>query len=332
MYEAHKVHYCSRRPANNLSREDELPSKPVPAEQPSPPVPPVATAASADDRLVITYTCNKCSTSYRTIETFTAHQCAVPPPSPPSLRCDLCNFSTKSSRILAEHSETHQKSNLIYKCRLCGYLGNTLRGMRQHGRQHMLDGTDFSDNDIDSLELPPSSHKLSVPPLITAAPYHNNVDEELLRLKNEPYKKRRSRKHYQKSEYVTAQVSPRRKENELFIERAGSSSPQSVSAVSCTSPLQNSTMNVPQSNKSASNTSTAQSIKREPIEIIVDPGLPMKALERQPVLPDRPINTLKPYVCSCNASFSSMATFEAHKKLYCPHHKEKRNGAITVNN
>lgn len=284
-------------------------------ERQSPPMTP------ADDRLVITYTCNKCSTSYRTIETFKAHQCAVP--KRPVLHCDECSFSTPSSRTLAEHAETHQKVNLMYKCKLCGYHGNTLRGMRQHGRQHMLKEEEFNDNDVETLELP--SPRPAVAALSVTSPYSLDVDEELLRLKNEPYKKRRSRKHYQKSEYAGSAISPQRKENGLQP-RSRSVSPQSNSTISCTSPLQLATQNVPHTDQSDCSPPTTVSVKREPMESPIP-----NSVEHKPMLSDKQ-TPLKRYVCSCNTSFASLSTFEAHKKLYCSHHKSQRNNPVIAVN
>ena len=322
VYEAHKLHYCSRRPSSSGSEKEEdivVPSRPpAKPERQSPPSTP------ADDRLVITYTCNKCSTSYRTIETFKAHQCTVPHTAVPVLHCDECSFTTQSSRILAEHAETHQKVNSIYKCKLCGYHGNTLRGMRQHGRQHMLKGEEFNDNDVEAIELQTNKPLLSS--LSVTAPYSMDVDEELLRLKNEPYKKRRSRKHYQKSEYMGVAISPQRKENGLQ-HRSRSSSPHSTSTVSCTSPLQQSALNIVQTERSSLPPTTI-SVKLEPTD---NTSLDSKAtvvhsIGHKPAPPD------KPYTCACNTSFASFSTFEAHKKLYCTHTKSQRNNpTITVN-
>lgn len=297
-----------------------------------------------DERLVITYTCKQCSTSYRTIETFTAHTCTLPAASPPILQCDECSFTTQSSRILSEHADTHLKVNLVFKCKICGYHGNTMRGMRQHGRQHMMSGEEFCDDDVESMELPITVQRVSAPALPMKIP--TTVDEELLRLKNEPYKKRRSRKHYQKSEYSMTptasippmpQISPQRKENgmsALQIVRPDSASPHSSSTVSCGSPLQQiSTSNIPQDNGSEkSNTSPPPSmVKQEPTEIIVDSTTSSTSPQSPSVALPAPH---KPHVCSCNASFASISTFEAHKKLYCPHFKaqQRSHTTITVNN
>ena len=342
VYEAHKQHYCAHRSNNTSDKEDE--SLPTPNKAKTENIinhPPVI-----DERLVITYTCRQCSTSYRTIETFTAHTCALPAASPPILHCDECSFTTQSSRILSEHAETHQKVNLVFKCKLCGYKGNTMRGMRQHGRQHMLSGEEFCDDDVESMELPVSAPRVSAPLLPMKIP--TTVDEELLRLKNEPYKKRRSRKHYQKSEYSMPptvsmppipQLSPQRKENgglsamSQHAVRPESASPHSSSTVSCSSPLQQiSTSNIPQDNSSdKSNTSPPpNTVKQEPTDIIVDSTTSSTSPKSPSVALPSP---LKPHVCSCKASFASISTFEAHKKLYCPHYKsqQRSNPTIAVN-
>lgn len=333
--------------SSGSDREEELPIKTKSSSRPT--VPSVAAAVrpdilqsppaplTTDDRLVITYTCNKCSTSYRTIETFNAHQCAVPEISPRLLHCEECNFSTQSSRLFVEHSDAHQKVNVAYKCKLCGYHGNTLRGMRQHGRQHMLKNENFCDADVETMELPSPSPRLSLPAIANPVAFTNDVDEELLRLKNEPYKKRRSRKHYQKSEYM--QISPQRKENSLQL-RAGSSSPHSTSTISCASPLQISTINVqqyhPDRSPDSSQSPTAPIglpvVKREPTDIVVDSKPLRQSPKHKSMLPERSVTPVKAHVCSCNASFASISTFEAHKKLYCTHHKAQRNKPVIAVN
>lgn len=343
VYEAHRLHYCSHRSNSGSDHEDEPPTQIKKAKPES-----GLTTPFADERLVITYTCRQCSTSYRTIETFTAHVCALPQASPPLLRCEECNFSTQSNRILSEHAEIHQKVNLVYKCKLCGYHGNTMRGMRQHGRQHLVAGEEFTDDDVDAMEMTVAPPRVSIP--VLPSKVSPNVDEELLRLKNEPYKKRRSRKHYQKSEYIlagnpnlptTTQISPQRKENSVHSQqqtRPESISPNSSSTISCGSPLQLlSSTNIPQENGNDSRVKTSGTppsslVKLEPTDIIVDSTTTITS-QPEVVSPSVALpSPFKPHVCTCNASFASVSTFEAHKKLYCPHFKAQRsNTTITVN-
>ena len=319
------MHYCFQRPRNVSQDEDKTTLKQTTESQVSP------VSSTTDERLVITYTCNKCSTSYRTIETFKAHTCTVPETLPEILTCDECSFSTTSKQVLQEHAETHAKTNVVFKCSLCGYHGNTMRGMKQHGRQHMPNGQEFAESHVIIMEQPAVPTRIPMAGPIPVPVSKNFVDEELLRLKNEPYKKRRSRKHYQKSEFftsspATSQVSPQRKENAAGG-RSSSSPPSSSN--SCSSPLQNSTTTI--LNDKPLSSPSPSSIKLEPIDTL---GLPTQVPlnQTQPIhVAEKKLPPMKSHICSCNASFSSAVTFEAHKKHYCPH-KETRQGspAITV--
>lgn len=277
MYEAHRLHYCAGRSVEGSERSDS------PQEN------------CSDERLVITYTCNKCSTSYRTIDTFKAHQCSVTPL--PTLRCDECDYSTNCRKSLAEHAETHTKVNVTFKCKLCGYHGNTMRGMKQHGRQHQMSGEEFSDSDVSLIEVPTPVPRLSMPALTFKA---ETVEEELLRLKNEPYKKRRSRKHYQKTEYTT-HISPQISPTAVAPIRQSSYSPQSTTSA----------------NSAHSRTSPRIEVKEEPIDVL-EPTSPHR---KSPVRTSAEKPPRKAHTCSCQASFAYLATYEAHKKHYCPNNK-----------
>lgn len=321
-YEAHKLHYCSQRLSSKNSSDNEVDEseKTTPKQLSPKQTTSTTTTGSVDDRLVITYTCNKCSTSYRTMETFKAHQCAITTePTATLLHCDECSFKATSKQSLLEHMENHQKSAVAYKCLLCGYHGNTMRGMRQHGRQHMLNGEEFLESDVITIDqMPAIPQKVTLPTPIRQSPIHssNMVDEELLRLKNEPYKKRRSRKHYQKSEF--SQMSPQRKEN-IVMNRPPSSNSQNGSSMS---PLHNSS-----SNKADSRTPSPSSTKSEAMEQSLPTLIPIVSH-----IPDIKPAPVKNFVCSCNASFASERTYEAHKKHYCPHKKASLspNPTITV--
>jgi hypothetical protein len=74
-----------------------------------------------------------------------------------------------------------------------------LVGMRMHGKMHIDNGEEFSDEHMVEIEEPPLVPVIFNNPIETAS---TNVEAELIRLKNEPYKRRRSRKSYEKSEHM----------------------------------------------------------------------------------------------------------------------------------
>ena len=113
----------------------------------------------------------------------------------PLLRCPYCDYITQTDQRLMEHIKAHAPTK-AYKCTLCGYRGNTVRGMRMHGKTHMDAGENFTDEHMVEFEEPPLIPKR----IKTVMPDNPLVDleAELIRLKNEPYKRRRSRKSYEK--------------------------------------------------------------------------------------------------------------------------------------
>ena len=151
-------------------------------------------------------TCTACGT--RITSSRSSHRC----PAAVSLyQCPHCDYAAQSDSRLVEHVRAHAPSR-AFRCALCGYRGNTVRGMRMHGKMHNDEAgrggngahlPTFTDDCVIEYEEPPA-----IPPrrLATggggAATARRGVDTELLRQKNEPYKRRRSRKAYEKAEYA----------------------------------------------------------------------------------------------------------------------------------
>ena len=126
----------------------------------------------------------------------------------PMLRCPYCEYVTQSDARLVEHIKAHAPTR-AYKCALCGYRGNTVRGMRMHGKLHADGGEPFTDEHMLVVEQPaliPKRFRTTfgdASALTTgglAEGESSSLEAELIRLKNEPYKRRRSRKCYEKSE------------------------------------------------------------------------------------------------------------------------------------
>nr|KAG5707472.1 hypothetical protein BaRGS_011976 [Batillaria attramentaria] len=111
----------------------------------------------------------------------------------------------ETDKRLAEHMKVHNPTS-AYRCTLCGYRGNTVRGMRMHGKTHTDNGEDFTDNHMVEFQEPPlvpiqtNSDKTAQGPL--------DLEAELIRLKNEPYKRRRSRKAFEKVDILAVPDQP----------------------------------------------------------------------------------------------------------------------------
>lgn len=141
------------------------------------------------------YTCTHCCTSYTSSRLYRHHYCPANMQNP-MVRCPHCDYVAPTQNKLSEHMKAHATSR-GYKCLLCGYRGNTVRGMRMHGKTHTDSGQEFSEKHVLEVEEPPVlpvSYKNG-----TTDTYGSmDVEAELIRLKNEPYKRRRSRKSYER--------------------------------------------------------------------------------------------------------------------------------------
>lgn len=143
------------------------------------------------------------------------HRCAV---TPSLYQCPHCDYTAQSDSRLVEHVRAHAPSR-AFRCALCGYRGNTVRGMRMHGKMHNDEAAAAAGRGGDAVQLPTFTDDCVIeyeePPAIPARRHSTTaassssaarpgVDTELLRQKNEPYKRRRSRKAYEKAEYAPA--------------------------------------------------------------------------------------------------------------------------------
>ncbi|KAG0729206.1 Zinc finger protein ush [Chionoecetes opilio] len=65
-----------------------------------------------------------------------AHQCVTPSPAPShGWKCPCCPAISPTAAAAQKHLETHAGIK-GFRCTICGYRGNTLRGMRTHIRMH----------------------------------------------------------------------------------------------------------------------------------------------------------------------------------------------------
>ena len=150
------------------------------------------------------YRCDFCHSEYTSARLLKLHFCTGIAKQAPLLRCPYCEYVTQTENRLSEHMKVHVPTK-AFKCTICGYRGNTARGMRMHGKMHLENGEEFTDDNMIEYEEPP------------LVPVQRNgvcdkgpidIETELIRMKNEPYKRRRSRKSFEKSENMPAYISP----------------------------------------------------------------------------------------------------------------------------
>ncbi|XP_076449685.1 uncharacterized protein LOC143286042 isoform X2 [Babylonia areolata] len=142
------------------------------------------------------YCCTQCRSTFTSSRLLKLHLCSAEVAQASLLKCSHCDYVTHTEKRLAEHMKVHNPTS-AYRCTLCGYRGNTVRGMRMHGKTHTDNGEDFNDGHMIEFQEPP------LVPIQTNSDVRGvqgpfSVEAELLRLKNEPYKRRRSRKAYEK--------------------------------------------------------------------------------------------------------------------------------------
>ena len=165
-------------------------------------------------------TCSLCMGVFHSEQAIALHLCA-PSSTEPLFHCPHCEHLSHGEDLLIEHLRSHAPTK-VFRCLLCGYRGNTVRGMRMHGKMHNDAGENFTDDSMVEMDEPPSFSK-KIKSLVgsSMSPYalpnkhasHPSSQQylmqagyelpeiELIRMKNEPYKRRRSRKAYEKSEY-----------------------------------------------------------------------------------------------------------------------------------
>lgn len=113
------------------------------------------------------YCCDACGVKFSTSDTLEAHQtyyCMKKPDSamakasnrkgeesssgniespfsgPEEWKCNYCDATCSSYETIRRHLLTHSELR-GYRCLLCGYKGNTLRGMRTHACEHLTEDT-----------------------------------------------------------------------------------------------------------------------------------------------------------------------------------------------
>ncbi|KAH9489771.1 hypothetical protein Btru_036693 [Bulinus truncatus] len=187
--EAHKEYYC---PAGKDSEQSVILQSSSSNDSTSVTSPKDEYLASPDPPLE-EFSCTRCNSIFSSARLLRLHVCDGGFP------CPHCDHISITDNRLAEHMKIHAPTK-AYRCTICGYRGNTARGMRMHGKTHIDEGLDFTDENM--LEY----HEPALVPVVHSPHPGSTTDSELLRLKNEPYKRRRSRKAYEKFDYPLPKI------------------------------------------------------------------------------------------------------------------------------
>ena len=188
---AHQKHYCPSRNKLNLPDED----APVGSNDANPQG---QESELAEDKSGPGLQCPHCGSNFRSLRLLKLHYCTGMAVHLPLFSCPYCDYIAQSDSRLVEHIKAHAPSK-AYKCTICGYRGNTVRGMRMHGKMHIDGGEKFTDDNMVEFEEPPL-----IPKRLKAIDPGSVLDleAEILRFKNEPYKRRRYRKSFEKNDAV----------------------------------------------------------------------------------------------------------------------------------
>ena len=104
--------------------------------------------------------CRRCFRVFTNSDDLRRHDCRATPALATTMKipvycCPHCEFVASSDQRLLDHIKTHAPTK-AYRCQLCGYRGNTVRGMRMHGKStHMDAGERFTDDNIIEFHEPP---------------------------------------------------------------------------------------------------------------------------------------------------------------------------------
>lgn len=177
---AHKEYYCPHGKSQGASKDVDKDSE----------------SSNSEALNGSTYRCDNCKNEFNSARLLKLHICMGDVSPTPLLRCLYCDYVTQTENRLSEHMKVHVPTK-AFKCNLCGYRGNTARGMRMHGKMHLENGEEFTDENMIEYEEPPLV-PVQRNGVCEKGPV--NMEAELIRMKNEPYKRRRSRKSFEKSE------------------------------------------------------------------------------------------------------------------------------------
>lgn len=150
-YVVHKKHYCSARAQEEESSKTST----------SPPVSPRSTGNTSPAGQYQQLICLACGIKFTSLDNLTAHQAyyclkrgemelrkctkcravaepghqCVPPSALAGYKCPCCDTISPTASAAQRHVESHTGVK-AYRCTICRYKGNTLRGMRTHIRMH----------------------------------------------------------------------------------------------------------------------------------------------------------------------------------------------------
>ncbi|XP_059619232.1 zinc finger protein ush isoform X2 [Phlebotomus argentipes] len=363
-YLAHKKHYCSARNLDDPEGAKVSPPVSPTATSPLAQTGPQTAGGLAYQQLI----CAACGIKFTSLDNLSAHQmyycpkrvelavqqsliqkdrCAkckivhdpnIPCPASHSsgatsggYKCPICDVVSTNAAESRRHMETHGGVK-AFRCSICRYKGNTLRGMRTHIRMHFeKKTTDFNEENYitcileeDGVEIPPAAQ---INPE-TLQPQMHSCD---LCNYSSSYKGnvvRHIKLVHSQSNHQS--ISPSIGEGGESLIHNGNSADLSGASIKITLPPTNTSR--PSSQVSVSVKIEPEQDKTEEPELVIDDSdvvVKVEASERSetPLGPPAPPKTPSPddslltggpkYCKVCDIRFNYLNTFIAHKKFYC---------------
>jgi zinc finger protein ZFPM1 len=241
-----------------------------------------------------------------TDESASPHQCIVASGGGNSWRCPCCGVSSPTATAAQKHlEEAHAGVLRAFRCTICKYRGNTLRGMRTHIRMHFSAADkagDMREEDYISCVLvgEPEPRPIEEP-----EPESPERDEESRKAIGCIDRNHSCDQCSYSSNYKGNLLRHMKSVHHRNIESEDGGSP--------TPPPVNSHVSTPSPETLV--------IKLEPseekISLTEDPP-PPSSVSSSPASPaDVSVTTASRYCKSCDISFSYLSTFIAHKRFYC---------------
>ncbi|CAG0893915.1 unnamed protein product [Cyprideis torosa] len=320
-YLIHKRHYCSAR----LESEDGQ-------KRDSPDLPPILSdpLSPRDD-----YQCPKCRIRFNSLSTLEGHQTfycrrrsspsdpgpRAPAPQPKKWRCPFCDTEASSMASAHRHLEKHAGQQ-AFRCAICSYRGNTLRGMKVHIRAHLLREDPSDEDGLLAFVLPGDAQLPGDPPPSKSHTVHDCV----LCGYRSNYRGNLSR-HMKLVHGATTAAN-----NGLHQGRSDSPHNSSAEEEALSTKSGRVSRASPQSDEAGKGdddkteprltSPPAKRVKREPLMDIIlgdhhrGPSLSPPTGNSKPPTP--PANLKKCMQCkACGIAFTYLPNFITHKKFYC---------------
>ncbi|CAG0905025.1 unnamed protein product [Darwinula stevensoni] len=262
------------------------------------------------------------------------HECVLPSPAGTAAwQCPCCDFVASSVTIAQRHLDQHSGLQ-AFRCLICGYRGNTLRGMRNHIRLHFDqrsaeipdesliscivagEGPGFLEGALGNPKTPLGFMASSSPSSSTASfPESDKANREAQENKTRNSKMYTCSRCSYKSSYKgnVARHAKLVHEKQETERSPGSSSENGTSSLpACEEPPR-------QSEKEKDEDKSSREV--------IDPTPTPSPLPTPPPKGTTKKTSAK-YCKSCDISFAYLPNFITHKKFYCTSHSVNQNPTV----